>query len=288
MSASILDGKIYSKMIKDEVKKDVEELKRNTGIEPSLSVLIVGENPASKVYVKNKHNTCEELGIKSEIVALPEDVSDKELIEKIESLNHDKNVHGILLQLPLPAHLKSHEQDILNRIDPIKDVDGFHPINVGNLVLGNLTLVPCTPAGIMKMLDIAKVEIEGKRAVIIGRSNIVGKPLFHLLMTKNATVTVCHSRTKNLPEVCREADILVAAIGKPNFVTADFVKPGAVVIDVGINRIAPKELVGDVDFESVKEIAAQITPVPGGVGLLTVATLMKNVIIATKQQINMQ
>ena len=288
MSASILDGKIYSKMIKDEVKKDVEELKRNTGIEPSLSVLIVGENPAAKVYVKNKHNTCEELGIKSEIVALPEDVSDKELIEKIESLNNDKSVHGILLQLPLPAHLKSHEQDILNRIDPIKDVDGFHPINVGNLVLGNLTLVPCTPAGIMKMLDIAKVEIEGKRAVIIGRSNIVGKPLFHLLMTKNATVTVCHSRTKNLPEVCREADILVAAIGKPNFVTADFVKPGAVVIDVGINRIAPKKLVGDVDFESVKEIAAQITPVPGGVGLLTVATLMKNVIIATKQQINMQ
>ena len=207
-----------------------------------------------------------------------------ELLAKIDELNADKNIHGILVQLPLPDAIKNHSEEILNRINPLKDVDGFHPVNVGNLVIGNPALVPCTPAGCIEMLDLAGIEIDGKRAVIIGRSNIVGKPMLHLLMARNATVTVCHSHTKNLADITREADILVAAMGKPKFVTADMIKPGAVVIDVGINRIAPKKLVGDVDFDNAVEVASAITPVPGGVGLLTVAMLMKNVIKAVQLQ----
>ena len=272
MTARILEGKEFSARIKEEARVAVEKLKAD-GVNPGLTVIIVGENPASQVYVRNKHKTCEELGIRSEIVALPDDATKDQLLDTIDRLNADRNVHGILVQLPLPTAIKAHEQEILERIDPLKDVDGFHPFNVGKLV------------GCLKMLDLAGIEIDGKRAVIIGRSNIVGKPMLHLLMARHATVTVCHSHTKPLGDVTREADILVAAMGKPKFVTADMVKPGAVVVDVGINRIAPKKLVGDVDFDNVKEIAGAITPVPGGVGLLTVSMLMQNVVTATRLQL---
>ena len=285
MKARILEGKVFAAQIKEEAKAGVEALNKEFGITPSLAVIIVGENPASKVYVRNKHKTCEELGIRSIVVEMPETATKEELIKKIDELNNDKSINGILVQLPLPAQIKEHEEEILNRIDPKKDVDGFHPYNVGKLVTGSPTLVPCTPAGCIKMLDLAGIEIDGKRAVIIGRSNIVGKPMLHLLMSRHATVTVCHSHTKNLSEITREADILVAAMGKPKFVTADMVKAGAVIVDVGINRIAPKKLVGDVDFEAVQEIASAITPVPGGVGLLTVAMLMQNVIKAARLQL---
>ena len=282
MSANILYGKDFAAQIKAAAKAEVDTLKNNFNVTPAL---IVGEDPASQVYVRNKHKTCEELGIKSEVVAMPDSTTKAELLAKIDELNADKNIHGILVQLPLPATIKAHSDEILNRIDPLKDVDGFHPMNVGKLVTGTPALVPCTPAGCIEMLDLAGISIDGKRAVIIGRSNIVGKPMLHLLMARHATVTVCHSHTKNLPEITREADILVAAIGKPKFVTADMIKPGAVVVDVGINRIAPKKLVGDIDFDAAVEVASAITPVPGGVGLLTVAMLMKNVVTATKLQL---
>ena len=284
MSAKILYGKDFAEQIKNSARLEVEEIKNNFGVTPGLAVIIVGENPASQVYVRNKHKTCEELGIKSEVVTMPESSTKDELLNKIDELNADKNIHGILVQLPLPDAIKKYSEEILNRINPLKDVDGFHPVNVGNLVIGNPALVPCTPAGCIEMLDLAGIEIDGKRAVIIGRSNIVGKPMLHLLMARNATVTVCHSHTKNLTDITREADILVAAMGKPKFVTADMIKPGAVVIDVGINRIAPKKLVGDVDFDNAVEVASAITPVPGGVGLLTVAMLMKNVVKAVQLQ----
>lgn len=285
MTAKILYGKDFAAQIKESARIEVDKLKKQFNVTPGLAVIIVGENPASQVYVRNKHKTCEELGIKSEIVALPETTTKDELLAKIDEINADKTIHGILVQLPLPDAIKSHSDAILTRISPLKDVDGFHPMNVGKLVTGTPALVPCTPAGCIEMLDLAGIEIDGKRAVIIGRSNIVGKPMLHLLMARHATVTVCHSHTKNLPEVTREADILVAAMGKPKFVTADMIKPGAVVIDVGINRIAPKKLVGDVDFDAAVEVASAITPVPGGVGLLTVAMLMKNVVTATKLQL---
>ena len=285
MSARILYGKEFAAKIKNAARMEIEELKQNFGVTPGLAVIIVGENPASQVYVRNKHKTCEELGIISEIIAMPEDTTKDSLLSKIDELNSDKNIHGILVQLPLPAAIKAHSDEILNRIDPKKDVDGFHPVNVGKLVIGTPDLVPCTPAGCIEMLDLAKIEIDGKNAVIIGRSNIVGKPLFHLLLARHATVTVCHTHTKNLPEIARQADILVAASGKPKLITADMIKSGATVIDVGINRIAPKKLVGDVDFDAAKDIAGAITPVPGGVGLLTVAMLMKNVVKAAKLQL---
>ena len=285
MSAKILSGKDFAAQIKNSAKIEVDEIKNKFGVTPGLAVIIVGENPASQVYVRNKHKTCEELGINSEVVTMSENTTKAELLAKIDELNADKNIHGILVQLPLPDAIKAHSEEILNRISPLKDVDGFHPVNVGNLVIGSPALVPCTPAGCIEMLDLAGIEIDGKRAVIIGRSNIVGKPMMHLLMSRNATVTVCHSHTKNLAEITREADILVAAIGKPKFVTADMIKPGAVVIDVGINRIAPKKLVGDVDFDAAVEVASAITPVPGGVGLLTVAMLMKNVVKAVRLQL---
>ena len=284
MSAKILYGKDFAEQIKNSARLEVEELKNKFNITPGLAVIIVGENPASQVYVRNKHKTCEELGINSEVVTMSKNTTKDELLAKIDELNADKNIHGILVQLPLPDAIKNHSEEILNRIDPLKDVDGFHPVNVGKLVTGSPALVPCTPAGCIEMLDLAGIEIDGKHAVIIGRSNIVGKPMLHLLMARNATVTVCHSHTKNLAEITREADILVAAMGKPKFVTADMIKRGAVVVDVGINRIAPKKLVGDVDFENAVEVASAITPVPGGVGLLTVAMLMKNVVKAVKLQ----
>ena len=285
MSAKILYGKDFAAQIKESARIEVEKLKNKFNVTPGLAVIIVGENPASQVYVRNKHKSCEELGINSVVVEMAESTTKDELLQKIDELNADKNIHGILVQLQLPDAIKKHSDEILNRIDPLKDVDGFHPMNVGKLVTGTPALVPCTPAGCIEMLELAGIEIDGKRAVIIGRSNIVGKPMLHLLMAKNATVTVCHSHTKNLGDVTREADILVAAMGKPKFVKADMIKPGAVVIDVGINRIAPKKLVGDVDFDAAAEIASAITPVPGGVGLLTVAMLMKHVVTAAKLQI---
>ncbi|MBP3721861.1 MAG: bifunctional methylenetetrahydrofolate dehydrogenase/methenyltetrahydrofolate cyclohydrolase FolD [Selenomonadaceae bacterium] len=284
MSAKILQGKEFAAIFKENARKKVLELKEKYGTAPGLAVIIVGNNPASEVYVRNKHKSCEELGIYSEVVSMPENTSKGELLNKIDELNDAKNIHGILVQLPLPESISKHESEILNRINPKKDVDGFHPINVGKLSIGEDALVPCTPAGCVKMLELSNIDIEGKNAVIIGRSNIVGKPMFNLLLKKNATVTVCHSKTKNLADITKQADILVAAIGKPKFVTADMVKEGAVIIDVGINRIAPKKLVGDVDFDEVKEKVGAITPVPGGVGLLTVAMLMENVVKAMEMQ----
>ena len=281
--ARILYGKEFAGRIKASAEHGALLL-RERGIHPRLAVIIVGNDPASEVYVRNKQKTCAELDILSDHIALPAETTRGELLARIDALNADVLVHGILVQLPLPAALAAHEDEILSRIDPRKDVDGFHPMNVGHLSIGAPGLRPCTPAGCIRMLEYAGIPIEGKHAVIIGRSNIVGKPMGMLLLERHATVTLCHSRTENLAEITREADILVAAVGQPHFVTADMVKPGATVIDVGINRIAPKKLVGDVDFEAVEKVAGAITPVPGGVGLLTVAMLMENVVQAAAAQ----
>ena len=281
--ARILSGKEFAARIKEDAARGVAELKA-AGVLPRLAVIIVGSDPASEVYVRNKQRTCDELGIRSDHIALPAETSKEELLACIEELNVDPEVHGILVQLPLPAQIAEDEEEILSHIDPRKDVDGFHPVNVGHLVLGAPGLRPCTPAGCIRMLDYAGIPIEGAHAVIIGRSNIVGKPMAHLLLERNATVTICHSRTQNLAAIAHTADILVAAVGRPHFVTADMVKEGATVIDVGINRIAPKKLVGDVDFDGAAAVAGAITPVPGGVGLLTVAMLMENVVQAAKAQ----
>ena len=281
--ARILSGKEFAARIKEDAARGVAEMKA-AGVLPRLAVIIVGSDPASEVYVRNKQRTCEELGIRSDHIALPAETTKEELLACIEELNVDPEVHGILVQLPLPAQIAEDEEEILSHIDPRKDVDGFHPVNVGHLVLGAPGLRPCTPAGCIRMLDYAGIPIEGAHAVIIGRSNIVGKPMAHLLLERNATVTICHSRTQNLAAIARTADILVAAVGRPHFVTADMVKEGATVIDVGINRIAPKQLVGDVDFDAAAAVAGAITPVPGGVGLLTVAMLMENVVQAAKAQ----
>ncbi len=286
MSAKILEGKFFAQQLKDDAGRRAAALQEEYGRAPGLAVIRVGNDPASEVYVRNKDKACAALGIYSEVIAMPEETTKDELIARIDALNADDKIDGILVQLPLPAQIAKDEAEILNRIDPSKDVDGFHPVNVGKMVTGEPALLPCTPAGCIRMLEMAGIEIAGKRAVVIGRSNIVGKPMFHLLMAKNATVTVCHSRTENLAEITRQADILVAAIGKPQFVKKDMVKPGATVIDVGINRIAPKKLVGDVNFEPVSEIAGAITPVPGGVGLLTVAMLMQNVVQAAEAHLN--
>lgn len=281
--ARILSGKEFAARIKEDAARGVAALKA-AGVLPRLAVIIVGSDPASEVYVRNKQRTCDELGIRSDHIALPAETTKEELLACIEELNVDPEVHGILVQLPLPAQIAEDEEAILSHIDPRKDVDGFHPVNVGHLVLGAPGLRPCTPAGCIRMLDYAGIPIEGAHAVIIGRSNIVGKPMAHLLLERNATVTICHSRTQNLAAIARTADILVAAVGRPHFVTADMVKEGATVIDVGINRIAPKKLVGDVDFDAAAAVAGAITPVPGGVGLLTVAMLMENVVQAAKAQ----
>ncbi|MDY5330414.1 MAG: bifunctional methylenetetrahydrofolate dehydrogenase/methenyltetrahydrofolate cyclohydrolase FolD [Anaerovibrio sp.] len=285
MTARLLEGKVFAAKLREEAGKKAQELKAKYGITPGLAVIIVGENPASQVYVRNKHKACTELGFYSEGVELPATTTREELLAEIQRLNNDEKIHGILVQLPLPKELQPYESEVLEAINPLKDVDGFHPVNVGRLVTGQKALVPCTPHGCLRMLELAEIPVEGANAVIIGRSNIVGKPMFHLLLGKNATVTICHSRTKNLAEITRQADILVAAVGKAGFVTADMVKPGAAVIDVGINRIAPKKLVGDVDFEAVKEVAGAITPVPGGVGLLTIAMLMQNTVEAARLQL---
>ncbi|CUH93970.1 Bifunctional protein FolD [Propionispora sp. 2/2-37] len=284
MSARILDGKFYASKIKEETKAAIANLQHNYGVTPGLTVVIVGEDPASQIYVANKHKTGLEMGIGSEVIRLPEAVGKEELLAVIARLNQDVNVHGILVQLPLPQHIKQYETEIVNSIDPLKDVDGFHPVNAGKLAIGEEGLVPCTPNGCIRLLELADIPVEGKRAVVIGRSNIVGKPMFHLLLARHATVTVCHSRTQNLAEVTREADILVAAIGKPKFVTPEMVKPGAVILDVGINRVGERKIVGDVDFEAVQDVAGAITPVPGGVGVLTIAMLMHNTVRAAQLQ----
>ena len=279
--AKIIDGKQISASLKDRVKDEVLKI-REQGIEPCLAVIIVGNDPASRVYVNNKKKACEYTGIKSLEFALGEDTTQEELEELIVKLNNDKSVNGILCQLPLPKHLD--EKSILNLISPEKDVDAFHPVNVGHIMIGDATLLPCTPAGVMEMLKFCGIEVEGKNCVVIGRSNIVGKPMSMLLLKENATVTVCHSRTKDLSSVTREADILISAVGKINIVTEDMVKDGAVVIDVAINRNDEGKLCGDVDFENVSKKASYITPVPGGVGPMTIAVLMKNTLTATVEQ----
>lgn len=278
----IIDGKKVSKKIREGLQVTINELKKANDIVPGLAVVIVGNNPASRAYVRMKDKACKALGMHSELHSLEDGVSESELLSLIDSLNNDNSIHGILVQLPLPGHID--EMRVLKRINHEKDVDGFHPINVGKLVVGEDTFIPCTPHGIIKLLEHEDIDIEGKKAVVIGRSNIVGKPISMLLLQKNATVTICHSRTKNLKEVTKEADILIAAIGKPKFVTSDMVKPGAVVIDVGINRVDDK-IVGDVDFEGVKDVVGSMTPVPGGVGPMTIAMLIYNTVISAGRRL---
>jgi methylenetetrahydrofolate dehydrogenase (NADP+) / methenyltetrahydrofolate cyclohydrolase len=281
--AKIIDGKAVSQFVKDEVKKEVSALGEK-GVSVGLAVIIVGNDPASRTYVNNKKKACEATGIISEEYALPEDTTMDELLALIKELNAKKSINGILCQLPLPKHLD--EKAVIENIDPIKDVDAFHAVNTGHIMIGDYSFLPCTPAGIMEMLKYYNIEIEGKECVVIGRSNIVGKPMAMLLLQKNGTVTICHSRTKNLKEVTSRADILVAAVGIPYFVTADMVKDGAVVIDVGMDRNKEGKLCGDVDFAEVEKKASYITPVPGGVGPMTIATLMKNTVTAAKIQNN--
>ncbi len=278
--AEIIDGKLVSKTTREKLIVEIENFKAQTGVVPGLAVVLVGNNPASAVYVRNKHRACLECGINSIEVTLPEDTSEECLLSKIDELNRDDTVHGILVQLPLPAHIS--EQKVIDSICPKKDVDAFHPENVGRILIGKYSYLPCTPAGIMDLLEFYDINPEGKECVIIGRSNIVGKPMSLLMLSKNATVTVAHSRTKNLAEVTKRADILIVAIGKANFVSADMVKEGAVVIDVGINRLTDGKLAGDVDFASVAEKTSFITPVPGGVGPMTITTLLKNTLTAAK------
>lgn len=281
--ALIIDGKKVSAEVKEQVRLETLELAKK-GIRPGLAVIIVGDDPASRVYVNNKKKACEAVGFLSREYALPATTTQEELLSLVDELNEDKEINGILCQLPLPKGLD--EKAVIEAISPIKDVDAFHAINVGKIMIGDYDFLPCTPAGVMEMLHSYKIPVEGKKCVVIGRSNIVGKPMAMLLLHENGTVTITHSRTKNLAEVTREADILVAAIGKPKFVTADMVKEGAVVIDVGMDRDENGKLCGDVDFENVKDKCAAITPVPGGVGPMTIAVLMKNTLKACKIQNN--
>ena len=278
MAAKIIDGKAVSAAVKEQVRAEIERDKLDIG----LAVVIVGDDPASRVYVNNKKKACEVCGIKSYEYALPAETSEEQLLELIDALNADDKVNGILVQLPLPRHLD--EEKVIKRISPLKDVDAFSAENVGKIMIGNYAFLPCTPAGCMELIHSTGIEVSGKECVVIGRSNIVGKPMAMLLLHENGTVTICHSRTKDLAEVCRRADILVAAVGKTNFVTADMVKDGAVVIDVGINRLDTGKLCGDVKFDEVSEKAGWITPVPGGVGPMTIAMLMKNTVMAKRIQ----
>lgn len=278
--AKIIDGKAISAEIRQELKVRTAAFVERTGVRPGLAVVLVGDDPASQVYVRNKQRACEQVGFRSEQILLPADTQMAALREVIEQLNADSDIHGILVQLPLPPQLDEHE--IIMLIDPDKDVDAFHPINVGRIVSGSYRFVPCTPAGIMQLLRRSGVAIEGRECVVIGRSDIVGKPMALLLLAANGTVTVCHSHTVGLAEICRRADILVCAVGKPGFVTADMVAPGAVVIDVGINRLQDGRLVGDVDFDAVEPIAGMITPVPGGVGPMTITMLLDNTLRAAE------
>lgn len=277
--AAVIDGKAISAKVKSEVRQETEALKAK-GISIGLAVVIVGDNPASRVYVNNKKKACAEVGFESFEYALPEETTQEELLALVDKLNKDDTVNGILVQLPLPKQID--EKAVINAILPEKDVDAFHPVNVGKIMIGDFAFLPCTPAGVMELIASTGVEISGKECVVIGRSNIVGKPMGMLLLHKNGTVTICHSKTKNLAEVCRRADILVAAVGRANFVTPDMVKEGAVVIDVGMNRLENGKLCGDVDYAACFEKAGYITPVPGGVGPMTIAMLMKNTLTSAK------
>ena len=277
----IIDGKKISNEIKNEIKQEVSKLKEK-GIEPTLAVVLVGEDPASKIYVSNKKKACEYVGIRSLSYLLPKETTEEELLSLVQTLNNREDIHGILVQLPLPSHIQ--EEKVIMSIDPKKDVDGFHPINVGALSIGKKAFLPCTPAGIIELLKRSDISIEGKHCVVIGRSNIVGKPISMLLLRENGTVTVCHSKTVNLKELCQQGDIIVAAIGKANFITADMIKPGAVLIDVGINRLENGKLCGDIDFNDCKDKVSAITPVPGGVGPMTIAMLLYNCVLGARQQ----
>jgi methylenetetrahydrofolate dehydrogenase (NADP+)/methenyltetrahydrofolate cyclohydrolase len=274
-SAILIDGKAVAASIRQELKEQVSRMKEQ-GVHPGLAVILVGNDPASETYVRGKVRACGEVGIHSKLIRLPESVSEQELLEHVQRLNGDDRIHGILVQLPLPKHIS--EEKVIDAIVPEKDVDGFHPLSVGNLVIGKPGFLPCTPHGIMELLRRYEIPLAGKHAVVIGRSNIVGKPVSLLLQRENATVTMCHSKTVDLPSVARQADILIAAVGKPHLVTREYVKPGAVVIDVGINRTPEGKLVGDVHFEEVREVASYITPVPGGVGPMTIAMLLVNTV----------
>ncbi len=278
--ARIIDGKAISKEVRAEIATDVIEFKKKHNRVPGLAVIIVGSDPASQVYVRNKKKACEEVGFYSQSYELPDNTTQDELIELVEKLNCDEKIHGILVQLPLPEHID--ETAVLHRINPQKDVDAFHPYNVGKIMIGNHDLLPCTPAGVMVLLQRSGVEISGKNCVVIGRSNIVGKPMAMLLLRANGTVTICHSRTRNLKEICLKADILVASVGKPEFVRGDMVKEGAAVVDVGINRTSDGKLVGDVCFAEVEQKVSYITPVPGGVGPMTITMLLKNTLTAAR------
>ncbi|HOJ22602.1 MAG TPA: bifunctional methylenetetrahydrofolate dehydrogenase/methenyltetrahydrofolate cyclohydrolase FolD [Armatimonadota bacterium] len=282
MAAEIIDGKAIAAEIRAEVARGVAALKESRGIVPGLAAVIVGENPASRTYVNMKRKACAEAGIHSEEYAFPEGISQQDLLSLVGRLNEDPRIHGILVQLPLPEPLDA--QEVLAAIDPEKDVDGFHPVNMGRLVLGLPGFVPSTPLGIMELLRRTGVSVAGKHAVVVGRSHIVGKPAALLLLSQHATVTICHSRTADLPEVCRTAEILVVAVGKPEMVRGDWIKPGATVIDVGINRVDGK-LLGDVHFESASQVAGAITPVPGGVGPMTIAMLLRNTLDAARRAV---
>lgn len=277
-----IDGKAISQAVRAEIAAETAKFREETGVTPGLAVVIVGEDPASRVYVRNKRTACEQVGFYSEGYELPAETTQAELEALVDKLNRDEKIHGILVQLPLPPHLD--EEKLLLSIDPRKDVDAFHPYNVGRIMIGEYAFLPCTPAGIMELLTRSGISCEGKECVVVGRSNIVGKPMAMLMLQANGTVTVCHSRTRNLSEITRRADILVAAIGKADFFTADMVKPGAVVIDVGMNRRPDGKLTGDVDYASVEPVASAITPVPGGVGPMTITMLMKNTLRAAREQ----
>ncbi|MCI8331974.1 MAG: bifunctional methylenetetrahydrofolate dehydrogenase/methenyltetrahydrofolate cyclohydrolase FolD [Clostridiales bacterium] len=281
--AKIINGKEVSEKIRLRIAEEVKDLAAK-GIVPGLAVILVGDDPASQVYVRNKKRACEQAGIYSESYELPGNTSQEELLALIDKLNNDPKINGILAQLPLPSHID--EETVINRISPDKDVDAFHPVNVGKIMIGNYDFLPCTPAGVMALLAESGVDCAGKECVVVGRSNIVGKPQAMLLLHNHGTVTICHSRTKNLAEVTRRADILIAAVGKPDFITAEMVKPGAVVIDVGINRKADGKLTGDVDFASVEPVASYITPVPGGVGPMTITMLLQNTLKSAKKANN--
>lgn len=279
--ANIIDGKAISAIVREEIAQKVVEYNERTGLRPGLAVVIVGTDPASQVYVRNKKKACEQVGFNSWVYELPESTTQEELNSLVDKLNADSLVHGILVQLPLPKHLD--EEQVVLKIKPEKDVDAFHPYNVGRITIGNPRFLPCTPAGVMELLHRYNINVSGKECVVIGRSNIVGKPMALLLLAENGTVTVCHSKTLDLKEACKRADILVVAIGKADFVTADMVKEGAVVIDVGMNRNSEGKLTGDVDFDSVSKVASYITPVPGGVGPMTITMLLQNTLAAAEK-----
>lgn len=284
--SKIIDGKAVSQSVKDRIKEQAAQLKEKYGVTAGLAVIIVGDDPASRIYVNNKKKACEYVGFDSYEYALPEETTESELLELINKLNNDERIDGILCQLPLPKHID--ENVIINNISPNKDVDAFHPVNVGKIMIGDYSFLPCTPAGVMELIESTGVDVKGKECVVVGRSNIVGKPMSMLLLHKSGTVTICHSKTKDLKAECKRADILVAAVGVPNLIKGDMIKEGAVVIDVGMNRLENGKLCGDVEFETASKAAGYITPVPGGVGPMTIAMLMQNTLTAAKVNRNIK